>query len=1048
MTSPGNLGSVEVDVELNISDVGPRLRRALRRPAEQLGRDMEQQLGRAGDEAGQAYTDRLSDSLRRSVDGVSPGDLGADVARDAAEEMGSAGEAAGAAYGSSLSRSLGASLAGVAKTAALAGSAIAAVGVAQLGRSAFTTATNLQRVEAALVGMYGSADKAESMIARIQDTFADSSVGTVDVFARVAQSLAWVGSSGDQAITIMQNLETALTVAGGGAEQLDSVGDALASIANQGKATADEINQISASGLPIWDMLAAKLGTDVPKAMEKVSDGAVKIDTVLGALEDAGGDFFKQMDAASDASSKTFSASWERSKNRVINAFSDLTKGGLDDFGPQVEKMADRIADAMDNLPKTITTVSAALSSSGIAEFFRDTVLPAVQDIAEVAMALGESLLPLLPIIGDVASAMGGTFASALSLAAGLVGPIVDVIVGLNDALGGMPAIVLAAALAIRKFRSSFQNMNLRKAARGAADGVGEEIASQIDRESTRAEGRASKAGSRIGDRLKGGFRRTLGAGAIVGVVSAAFSGMGDAVEAEGDNLGSSIGTALKIGAAMAGPIGIGITIGNEIIKGITGVDLIGTVGGWIGDFANWVGEAWDQITGKTSEVNARLREMGEAIAQVQVPAAETRERLIELVNAANRGDMTAITALRNELDKLPGLSNETREALRGALDAAKSGDFTGLHQLGNTLRDLRAEAEGFGGVIANILGMGEGPPMITDMRGLLGLDELAEGAREAKPPVDELRGSVQGLGEASGQAGQSGAFLNDYLGGLMPSSYNAQHGIQGLSGSLLNFQSSSASAAASAGLMSQMISGSIGSAALTFTTQMNGMSALAIAVWDHILQSTTTSMGSQREAVQQGMQGMTAETRSGFNHMTSAVRAGGGGVISEVRALRSRIVSSMSGLNNSLYSVGFAAAQGLASGIRSGVFAPVNAAIAMASAAAQAARDASRMASPSRVFMEIGEAMSDGMRIGLQRGTVGVAAAGRDLAMSAAGGAAGAVEGLPGVHGHSVTGTSRNYNTHRTVTNNLTVTTAATDPRAVAALVKARLDSATAGVV
>ena len=124
MTSPGNLGSVEVDVELNISDVGPRLRRALRRPAEQLGRDMEQQLGRAGDEAGQAYTDRLSDSLRRSVDGVSPGDLGADVARAAAEEMGSAGEAAGAAYGSSLSRSLGASLAGVAKTAALASAAI------------------------------------------------------------------------------------------------------------------------------------------------------------------------------------------------------------------------------------------------------------------------------------------------------------------------------------------------------------------------------------------------------------------------------------------------------------------------------------------------------------------------------------------------------------------------------------------------------------------------------------------------------------------------------------------------------------------------------------------------------------------------------------------------------------------------------------------------------------------------------------------------------------------------------------------------------------
>lgn len=1029
MTSPGNLGSVEVDVELNISDVGPRLRRALRQPAEQLGRDMEQQLGRAGGEAGQAYTDRLSDSLRRSVDGVSPGDLGADAARDAAEEMGSAGEAAGAAYGSSLSRSLGASLAGVAKTAALAGSAIAAVGVAQLGRSAFTTATNLQRVEAALVGMYGSADKAESMIARIQDTFADSSVGTADVFARVAQSLAWVGSSGDQAITIMQNLETALTVAGGGSEQLDSVGDALASIANQGKATAEEINQISASGLPMWDMLAAKLGTDVPKAMEKVTDGAVKIDTVLGALEDAGGDFFKQMDAASDASSKTFSASWERSKNRVINAFSALTKGGLDNFGPQVEQMADRIADAMDNLPKTIKDVSAALSSSGIAEFFGDTVLPAVQDLAGGAMELGKSLLPLLPIIGGIASAMGGTLASALSLAAGLVGPIVDVVVSLNDALGGMPAIVLAAALAIRKFRSSFQNMNLRKAARGAADGVGEEIAGQIDRESTRAEGRASKAGSRIGDRLKGGFRRTLGAGAIVGVVSAAFSGMGDAVEAEGDNIGSSIGTALKVGAAMAGPIGIGITIGNEIIRGITGVDLIGTVGGWIGDFANWVGEAWDQITGKTDEVNARLRSMGEAIGEIKVPAAGARERLIELADAAAKGDSGAITKMREEIAKIPGISEETRTAVRSALDAASTGDFTGVHQLGSALREARAEVGDLNGLIDTLLGKTTGPPTIGSLRELMGVDELREGAEAAKPPVDELNESMRGLGESAGQAGEGSQFLDGYLGGLAPASYTAQEGVTGLSTALGTYQSSTAAAGMSSQLLAQTVVMSMGSMSTVWNTGLTGMAALSTTLWQQMLSSTSSTMTQQGSAVQSGVNRMISATRSGWAGMASATRAGGDGVVSAASGVAPRVVSSVSRYNDRMYSAGAAMMRSLQAGISA------NASRVAAAAAAAAASAAAAAAAAARRRVGGGSPFAGGG--GSSRNSPG------NVALSAPVTSSALASGTPVA---ASSGPSRQ--TTRSVTNYFTVTTAASDPRAIAAQIRTRVDAATRGVM
>ncbi|MDQ0376492.1 phage tail family protein [Amycolatopsis thermophila] len=63
MTSP-NLGSVEVDVELNVADIEPRLRRALRRPAERAGEDFEDSFGQSGDRAGRKWADRFRVGMR------------------------------------------------------------------------------------------------------------------------------------------------------------------------------------------------------------------------------------------------------------------------------------------------------------------------------------------------------------------------------------------------------------------------------------------------------------------------------------------------------------------------------------------------------------------------------------------------------------------------------------------------------------------------------------------------------------------------------------------------------------------------------------------------------------------------------------------------------------------------------------------------------------------------------------------------------------------------------------------------------------------------
>src|SRR5690606_24160930 len=218
--------------------------------------------------------------------------------------------------------------------------------------------------------------------------------------------------------------------------------------------------------------------------------------------------------------------------------------------------------------------------------------------------------------------------------------------------------------------------------------------------------------------------------------------------------------------------------------------------------------------------------------------------------------------------------------------------------------------------VLERIFGEG-GKPAITSMRELFGLvDEISEGARAAKPPLDELKGSVEGLGEAAGQAGQSGQFLNEYLEGMMPSSYNATQGINGVTAALNTYQFSTTQAGLSSQLMAETVVASMGAIASSWTGGLTGMASLAVTMWAQMLSTTVSSMTQQGSSVQSGVDRMIAATRSGWSEMVSATRAGGDGVVSAARDAASRAAGSVSRYNDEFYSAGTAMMRSLQAGI------------------------------------------------------------------------------------------------------------------------------------
>lgn len=320
--------------------------------------------------------------------------------------------------GGAISQRLGGALRQVRDLAGGAAMVGVTAGVAALGTQAVKAASNLQTTEAALTGMYGSADQAAGMIDRLKQEFGDSAVAGVDAFADVTQQLAWAGAEGDRAVGIMENLETALMVAGGGAEEMNTVGAALGKMANEGRATAETINMISETGVPIWDMLADKIGTDVPAAMQKVSDGAVDVEQVMGALEQGGGEFFSQMEAGAEQSSQTLRAQFQSAKNSIVTAFSDMAQSAMDSMGPAIANAGEAIGEWVRDIPQQLAQAKAALDNAGITdalvsgfEGVRSVIaglLPAVQGFAStLAGAFGAAVLALQPL-GSALQSVGG----------------------------------------------------------------------------------------------------------------------------------------------------------------------------------------------------------------------------------------------------------------------------------------------------------------------------------------------------------------------------------------------------------------------------------------------------------------------------------------------------------------------------------------------------------------------------------------------------------------------------------------------------------------
>lgn len=308
-------------------------------------------------------------------------------------------------------------LAGRMRTVAgVASAAVAAVSAIVTGIGAYSVklAGEYQNVEVAITNMLGSGEKAKALIADLQD-FAAKTPFEFKGLSQSAQKLLAFGFTAEQILPTMRAIGDAAAGTGAGAAGIERITLALGQMAAKGRVQADEMLQLTEAGIPAWQMLADKIGTSIPDAMDMVTKGTVDAQTGMEALVNG---MEAKFSGLMDQQSKTILGGWSNMMDgleqaatqvglRISEAFNlpDL----FGNIGDQLQEFANTIktvgiSEALGNWKIAITAVAGAIGGVLVAALYAS--LPA---IAAFGAAIWTAMAPLLPF-----AAAGAAIAVAL----------------------------------------------------------------------------------------------------------------------------------------------------------------------------------------------------------------------------------------------------------------------------------------------------------------------------------------------------------------------------------------------------------------------------------------------------------------------------------------------------------------------------------------------------------------------------------------------------------------------------------------------------------
>lgn len=291
------------------------------------------------------------------------------------------------------------------------------------GGAALKAAGEMEQANIAFKTMLGSAEKAKAMLTDLQQ-FALRTPFEFRDLQDAAKRLMALGFAAKDIIPVLTSVGDAVAALGGGKEMIDRVTIALGQMKAKGTIQAEEMRQLAEAGIPAWDILAKKLGVDIPTAMAMVEKRAVQSAEAIPAILAGMNEKFSGL---MEMQSRTLLGQWSNLKDKLYmtaveigNNLMPIGKAALESLNPALAKVKE-LTEKFSELPDA--TKTAALG------------------IGAVAVATPAAVWGLGLISGSLANIIGFAKSGAFGLWTTVV-------------VGGLMQVALAAASAYINFKS------------------------------------------------------------------------------------------------------------------------------------------------------------------------------------------------------------------------------------------------------------------------------------------------------------------------------------------------------------------------------------------------------------------------------------------------------------------------------------------------------------------------------------------------------------------------------------------------------------------
>ncbi len=234
-----------------------------------------------------------------------------------------------------------------------------AVVLGTAGLAGIKLAASLEQTQVAFETMLGGAEQAAKFIEQLR-VFAKNTPFEFTDLIRYAQQLKGIGFGANRVIPILTAVGDAAAGIGGNAETIGRIVRAFGQMRAKGKASAEEMMQLSETSIPVWDMLATGLGVDIPKAMDmmekRVIDGTDVVNILVDQME-------RRFGGMMEKQAKTLAGQWSNIKDSSTEALTSIGQLLVETF--DVKTKLSNVTEFLTGLNDKLDAVKRTLKETG-----------------------------------------------------------------------------------------------------------------------------------------------------------------------------------------------------------------------------------------------------------------------------------------------------------------------------------------------------------------------------------------------------------------------------------------------------------------------------------------------------------------------------------------------------------------------------------------------------------------------------------------------------------------------------------------------------------